>query len=347
MARSALAASAEVAAGMASAAASSATASTEAARQEHKQRVAAEAALSARLDEFAKAMQAEVKERCSEIARLASMAENNSSQTEALMEMGGQLDSMLQNLQEERLKRSEVAAPASAQSVEALRRACEELRRRSEESELAVGRLTRDLALRIKEEIEKREAQEDKIMQKWSEEVDARIESEEKTGSKLASLKEALDKELEQRQSQCSTSVSEMKAFSAGLEEERKDRLLAVKDIKGQLSQLLQSPSIGLQAEDLHKRLECQERNLQELFQSSQAYRGELRWAVQELEKERTQRVDGLRRLREDCREAIQREIGARMEETAAIKEEVGVESRARREALSRIHQAISECGAA
>merc|ERR1711976_547208 len=65
---------------------------------------------------------------------------------------------------------------------------------------------------------------------------------------------------------------------------------------------------------------------------------------VEAVQQERRSRVEAASKLREDCREAIQKEINARLERDAGIREELEAEARARQEAVEVIQLAIEEC---
>merc|ERR1712039_443547 len=65
---------------------------------------------------------------------------------------------------------------------------------------------------------------------------------------------------------------------------------------------------------------------------------------VEAVQQERRLRTEGASKLREDCREAIQKEINARLERDAGIREELEAEARARQEAVEVIQLAIEEC---
>lgn len=65
---------------------------------------------------------------------------------------------------------------------------------------------------------------------------------------------------------------------------------------------------------------------------------------VEALQQERRTRSETLGKLREDCREAIQKEINARIERDTKMREELEAEARMREEAVEVIQLAIEEC---
>jgi len=65
---------------------------------------------------------------------------------------------------------------------------------------------------------------------------------------------------------------------------------------------------------------------------------------VEAVQQERRSRTEVASKLREDCREAIQKEINARLERDTSIREELETEARLRQEVVEVIQLAIEEC---
>ncbi|CAE8712013.1 unnamed protein product, partial [Polarella glacialis] len=329
VARSAAASAALAKAGIAELAATAAAAA-EAASLERRERLSAESTICTRMDELGAALMQE--------AQRASQLEHTTRgdrQTEVVMELGEQLGAALEIFNEERLRRSSEESPASSQAVEALRRACEELRRRTEDSEVSVGRMTRELARRIQEEVERRDSEVSDVNRRLAEEVDSRLEGEQEVSRLLSALDETLGQECEKLGHEA---LKGIQRCSSSLEEERKERVAEVQEMNQKLCKVQRLDGLDLEALLAMLKQEDVAVARKESLEAAEALRAGLA-------EERSQRADATRRLREDCREAIQREVGARMTESAKIREEVQSESRVRKEALLKLHRAIGECG--
>eukprot|EP00931_Biecheleriopsis_adriatica_P063341 TRINITY_DN38334_c0_g1_i2.p1 TRINITY_DN38334_c0_g1~~TRINITY_DN38334_c0_g1_i2.p1 ORF type:complete len:590 (+),score=179.56 TRINITY_DN38334_c0_g1_i2:23-1771(+) len=335
MARGATATAAEAVASVATAAAAAA----ESAKVERRERIVAEAAINDKLEEVSRALGRESQERMKQVEWLESTSAREDHREESLKELGEQLGVALENFRQETMQRfASHDTAASSQAVEALRRACEEVRRRTEESELAVGRMTHDLARRVQEEAQKREAQGTALLQKISEESRVRMESEGEVGRLLAALEEALGQEEEKRTTEMRKLVDSLQECWAAVDNERRNRDEAVGQLKYQLSEVCMPERNESEARLAQARLE-------EFDACIKAFRMELSETSDVVQKEAAERAEVVRQLREDCREAMQREISSRMLEAGKLREDLDAEVKARKDALAGIQRAISECG--